>query len=61
MNERHHRLTFRLNDEEYCKLTCLAEERVTTKQSIFRAWLKSVKVEECQEIVIEKAHTIKTY
>lgn len=46
MNERHHRLTFSLNDEEYSKLSKLAEERVTTKQSIFRAWLKSIKPDE---------------
>jgi hypothetical protein len=50
MDGRRHRLTFSLNDEEYCKLTQMAEERVTTKQSVFRAWLKGVKSEECQKV-----------
>ena len=57
MDGRHHRLTFSLNDEEYCKLIRLAEERVTTKQSVFRAWLKSIKMDDCQKLVTRKGES----
>jgi hypothetical protein len=54
MDGQRHRLTLSLNEEEYCKLVRLAEERVTTKQSVFRAWLKSIKMDDCQETVTRK-------
>jgi len=57
MDGQRHRLTLSLNDEEYCKLIRLAEERVTTKQSVFRAWLKSIKMDDCQELITRKGES----